>query len=208
MNSIEDIIYTVIIIAIPTLFFIAVFWDPVKRFLIRKKELKEDSSNLAKHEPHPIRNLTDEEKNELLNKIRFSKTFSPAYIVGFIIVLTGTLGLFSKKVLQENPVVLFLLLLVPIIITIFIYYTQRTLAKKMQQDFNLPVSAVQGKAYKEEADSKQNRKYFVTVRGIMFDGSQLISSGDKLYDVVNQDQEVVIEYSPNSKYVWKVIKIN
>lgn len=206
-DVIESIFLVLVIIGVFVFIYYLLFYDLVKRFLLRRSELRENSSSLAQEEPHPYRNLTPEEIDCLNMMIKSADSFSPLYILGFINILIyvfSNLDPRSTEAIKNYPFIIYLLIFVPALITFLVFYKNREKAKKMKLDLTSQVFLTKGKVYREEHRSKYGSDLWVTVRGIMFDGRQKLSTGAKLFEAVNQDQEVAVEYSPNSKYVWKI----
>lgn len=206
-ESVVDIVEAIILILIVLGVFTLILYHPVRRFFRRRAELKE---NQIEKEAYLSRSLTPEEIEKLNLMIKSVGGFSPSYIVGFIIVLIYTFTNLSPRLpgaTSNSHYISLLLLLIPILITVAIIYENREKAKKMKQDLTSQVNKVPGKVYKESHGNRYSSDLLVTVRGITFNGKQKLSSGAMLFDEVNQDQEVVIEYSPNSKYVWKIQSI-
>lgn len=202
-DTIWSIILSLVILGMFTLF----FYNPLERFLRRKSELKEEPALLDQKEPHPFRNLTPEELDKLNSMIKSANNFSPIYILGFIYILNYVFTKLDPRLpdaTKNYPFIPYLLLLVPALFTFLIVYKNREKAKKMKSDLDSKVFLATGNVYKEEHHSKYSSELSVTIRGIMFDGKQKLNTDAKLFDTVNQDQEVTVEYSPNSKYIWKI----
>ena len=102
-----------------------------------------------------------------------------------------------------------LLILLPILQTIYVSITNKAQANKFRLDLSQPVSVLTGVAniYRVRRTTYAPQTQ-IWINGIRFDGGQVIGTDKMLIDYIKEGATATIEFSPNSNYVWNVNNLN
>lgn len=185
-----------------------------RRKRVREEEKKESMSEGGIEEPHAIRELTEQEKEELNRLVQNSKGFQSsvwfqgtlalAILIVFYFALKNYFGLFSRSFFWFMSLLPFVLGAT----VLLVFASVRAISNYFKRDdpyydLRAPVFRVQGRLIKEESMFGERKIANFIVRGIKISNQDLIKASHRLF---KDGDEVVIEYSPRTGHVWKFHK--
>lgn len=176
----------------------------------RKKEIQIDERNESlkeggSKESHPFRDLSDVERKQIFTMYKNAEWFRnkfwfliPLFLFIDVLFVYGFItGLIS---LSDKIDSFFFLIIIEVLLILYgLSYWKKYL------DLRSPVFRVQGKAIKEKVSGERDVSYYLTIRNIRFSEKNY----DELrtfFDSINDEEEVVVEYSPRTKHIWKIYK--
>lgn len=180
---------------------------------IKKVRLEERLESLEEggvEEPHPLRDLTPKEK-EILDK-RYKAALSWRNKIWLLVPLFFTVDVLFYKLssfIIENAPASFPFS--PSITLLIIIFSQSILVLyglsnwPYYLDSRSPVFRVQGKALKHLVEGSHSNLHYITIRDITFYPIDYPNFVD-FFNSINDIDEVVVEYSPRTKQVWKMYK--
>lgn len=180
---------------------------------IKKTHISRGNQKDIHRKPQPYRSLTLEESSWLQTQIDNNNSNRPIffkYIVISIIIAIASF-LIGKFLPQQYTIfagIIFLVSLISIII-FFIGFITSLSVNKYKDDLREKVFRVEGNVFKERVARGLGLPYgyVVTVRGAEFNFDELSAASlVNFYNTIDQKDHISVEYSPNTKHIWKISK--
>lgn len=173
---------------------------------IAKEERLESIQNGGIDEPRPFRELTTSEKMKMLVMFKNSQRIRDNFWILIPIItifdvyflfeiITGKIDI--AKLNFEN--VFYIVAIEIILIAYGLDYWSRYL------DLRNPVFRVKGKAIKEIVRGEHATFHYITVKNLKFSDFDY-NNFPAFFDSIEDKDEVIAEYSPRTKHVWKMYK--
>ncbi len=205
-------------VTVPILVIIYIAKKVIRSKEIVKEERIETLQEGGIEEARILRDLTEAESRELTKLSRNFSRFKnfPWAIIPFLLVidvfLMITLPPIIKELIDTNPLNLqesLILFFGPLVIPLQAWIIQISLRERPSYlDLRSPVFGIQGRAQKATDGKKGDQPfyYYITVRNIIFSSQFNNDEVRKIFDSIQEGDEVVVEYSPRTKHVWKIYK--
>ena len=173
-----------------------IFYKAIKKYNIQKS---------VSHNAHPFRELTSDERLYFDNKIiSYKKNIFP-----FIISLVLSCMLFILILLISSNIPFLLLIVLSLFLAVSILVCGLCIVSffstlNYKKDLKEKVYKVEGKIFKERVATGRYWGYLITVGHVEFPFGYYDKELVVFYNKSKQAADVIVEYSPHSKHIWKI----